>query len=60
MAIHDYDLPTEPLYRRQHSSFDDARHAQSDVDKTTIWAGALLGAALLIFIAYMVLVGPAR
>lgn len=58
MALQDYDQPIEPLYRRDRNSFDDARRAQLELDKGTLWAGAMLGAALLAFIVYMVLAGP--
>ena len=58
MAIQDYDYPSEPLNRdRRPSSFDDARRAHQELDTGTLWAGALLGAALLVFVAYMLLAG---
>lgn len=56
MAIHDYDYPTEPLYRRDHNSI--SRRTQKDLDKGTLWAGAMLCAALLVLIAYMLIAGP--
>jgi hypothetical protein len=54
MAIHDY----EPLYRGHRSAFDDARRAHQELDRGTVWAGAMLGAALVLFVVYMLLVGP--
>ncbi len=58
MAIRDYDLPTEPLYRPHHrESFEEAQGKHNEIDKGTVLAGALLGVALLIFMAYMLFVG---
>jgi hypothetical protein len=55
MAIHDY----EPIHRERYgNAFDDARRAHQELDKGTLWAGAMLGAALVVFMAYMLLVGP--
>jgi hypothetical protein len=54
MAIQDY--PTEPLYRRDHNSI--ARRTPTDLDKGTLWAGAMLCASLLVLIAYMLIAGP--
>jgi hypothetical protein len=49
MAIHDFDRG------RQRNAF---RDTPEEIDKSTLWAGAMLGAALLILIAYMLLFGP--
>jgi hypothetical protein len=55
MAIHDY----EPIHRERYdNAFDDARRAHQELDRGTLWAGAMLGAALVVFIIYMLLVGP--
>lgn len=60
MAIHEYDYPTEPLHRNRHrDAFDDPRRPKLELDRGTLWAGTMLGAALLVFMAYMVLAGPA-
>lgn len=57
MAIHDY----EPIHReRYRNAFDDARLTHQELDKGTLWAGAMLGAALSLFIGYMLLVGPSN
>ena len=58
MAVQDYDLPTEPLYRRHRNSFDDARSTNQEIDKGTLWAGAFLGCAFLLFVAYMLVASP--
>lgn len=57
MAMHDFDYPTESLHQRD-SAFDDARRLQPELDKGTLWAGAMLGAALTVFIAYMMMASP--
>ena len=54
MALQDYDTPTEPLYRRQRNSRDDAR--DSDAGSVLKWVGIgaflfLLGLVLFIFVA---------
>jgi hypothetical protein len=60
MAMQQYDDKTEPLHRRhERTSFDDARHPQQELDQGTMWAGAILGAAVLLFIVYMLVAGPA-
>ena len=55
MAIHDY----EPIHReRCRNAFDDARRAHQELDRGTLWAGVMLGTGLLLFIVYILLVGP--
>lgn len=56
MAIHDYDNPTEPLYRERFRNA--VQDSPEEVDKATLWAGGMLAAAILIFIGYMLLMGP--
>ena len=51
MAIHDYDY-------HDHNSFDEARRTHVELDGGTILAGAFLGAALLLFFAYMLIAAP--
>ena len=58
MAVQDYDLPTEPLYRRDHDFFKGPRQRQPELDRGTLWAGIMLGAALVLFMTYMFFVGP--
>jgi hypothetical protein len=59
MAMHDHDYPTAPLrrdYRR--NAFHHARGSQQEFDKGTLWAGAMLGAALMVFITYTMMASP--
>jgi hypothetical protein len=51
MAVQDYEY-------RERNAFDDARRAEVDLDRGTILAAAILGAALLLFFAYMLIASP--
>lgn len=57
MAMHkyDYSTPLRRAYRRNASHH--ARRRQQEFDIGTLWAGAMLGAALA-FAAYMMIAGP--
>jgi hypothetical protein len=59
MAMHDHDYSSAPLrrdYRR--NAFHHARRPEEEFDKSTLWAGAMLGAALMMFVANMMMAGP--
>jgi len=54
MALQDFDLPTEPLYRRNNP---EVRRTRPAVDKGTLWAGAIFAAVLAMFMIYMLMIG---
>jgi hypothetical protein len=59
LALHDHDYSTAPLrrdYRR--NAFHHARRPRQGNDKGTLYAGAMLGAALTMFVAYMMASPP--
>lgn len=59
LALHDHDYSTAPLrrdYRR--NAFHHARRPQQELDKGNLYAGAMLGAALMMLVAYMMASPP--
>jgi hypothetical protein len=57
MAMNDNRHRTERLRRNRRLAIVDAARQPQELDKGTLWAGAMLAAALLLLTSYLLIVG---